>query len=66
MSAVLTQRERVLDLLRQRPQSTLDLRASYIMASGCVVFKLRSEGHHIVSTRMPNRVVLYELVSEAA
>lgn len=66
MSAVPTQPERVLALLRTGPQSTLDLRAHYVMAVGYVIFTLRAEGHAIRTTALPNRVALYTLIGEAA
>jgi len=60
-----TQPERVLAMLRNGPQSTLDIHADYIMAVSYVIFKLRAQGHHINSKRMPNGVAMYTLVSEA-
>ena len=61
-----TQRERVLALLRERPQSTVDLHANYILAVSNVIFRLRVEGHRIDTVTLPNGVALYALVREAA
>ena len=61
-----TQPERVLAMLRSGPQSTLDIRANYIMAAGYVIFKLRTEGHRIDRTRLPNGVALYTLIAKAS
>ena len=61
-----TQRERVLALLHERPQSTVDLHANYILAVSSVIFRLRLEGHVIVNTPLPNGVALYTLTREVA
>ena len=60
----MTQPEKVLALLRSGPKSTLDLRSHYVMAVGYVVYKLRSQGHHIETARLPNGVALYTLSRE--
>ena len=56
-----TQRERVLDMLRTGPKSTLDIHGAYVLAVSNVIFRLRCEGHVIRNTPLPNGVAVYNL-----
>jgi Helix-turn-helix domain len=57
----LSQCQRVLDLLRQGPQTTVDLHAAYVLAVSCVIHRLRAAGHVIDTTVLPSGMALYTL-----
>ncbi len=59
-------RERVLELLREGPKTTVDLHASYVLNPAVVVMRLRKLGHNIKTDSMPNGMALYSLPREAA
>lgn len=60
-----TQKEKVLRLLRLRPQTTMDIINNYILAPQKVIQTLREEGYKILTTPVKGeKYSLYKLIEE--
>lgn len=60
-----TQSEKVLRLLRLRPQTTMDIINNYILAPQKVIQKLREEGYKILTLPVKGeKYSLYKLIEE--
>lgn len=59
------QKDKVLRLLRLRPQSTMDLMTQYILAPQKIIQLLREEGYKILTTPVNGqKYSLYKLIEE--
>lgn len=60
-----TQKEKVLRLLRLRPQSTMDLMNQYILAPQKIIQLLRLDGYNILTSPISGqKYSLYKLIEE--
>lgn len=60
-----TQSDKVLRLLRLRPQTTMDIINNYILAPQKVIQKLREEGYKILTLPVKGqKYSLYKLIEE--
>lgn len=60
-----TQKEKVLRLLRLRPQSTMDLMNQYILAPQKIIQNLRLDGYQILTKPVSGqKYSLYKLIEE--
>lgn len=60
-----TQTDKVLRLLRLRPQTTMDIINNYILAPQKVIQKLREEGYKILTLPVKGKKYsLYKLIEE--
>lgn len=60
-----TQSEKVLRLLRLKPQTTMDIINNYILAPQKVIQKLREEGYKILTLPVKGqKYSLYKLIEE--
>ena len=60
-----TQSEKVLRLLRLRPQTTMDIINNYILAPQKVIQKLREDGYKILTLPVKGeKYSLYKLIEE--
>lgn len=60
-----TQKDKVLRLLRLRPQTTMDIINQYILAPQKVIQALREEGYKILTTPVKGqKYMLYKLIEE--
>ena len=60
-----TQCQRVLDLLREGPRTTVELHAAYVLAVSCVIHRLRAAGNIIDTATLPSGMAVYSLVKAA-
>ena len=65
MSDKETQKAKVLRLLRQRPQKTMDLVLAYVMAPAKCIQYLREDGYNILTLPIEGKKEkLYKLIEE--